>query len=115
MTNSLPSVHHYSWFDIKRKINTYKNYWSRHWQSLYNIEQLDTPENNMFFGRSWSDVTDDDIDKMSTRLSLETGGWIFHTLVDFETPTPSLEPSQTHPELMDEWLNKRIIAKQGSE
>ena len=115
MTNSLPSVHHYSWFDIKRKINTYKNYWSRHWQSLYNIEQLDTPENNMFFGRSWSDVTDDDIDKMSTRLSLETGGWIFHTLVNFETPTPSLEPSQTHPELMDEWLNKRIIAKQRSE
>ena len=44
---NLPGVHHYSWFDLERKINTYKNYWSKHWQSLYNIEQDDTPENNM--------------------------------------------------------------------
>ena len=34
--NQLPSVYHYSWFDIKRKIYTYKNYWSKHWASLYN-------------------------------------------------------------------------------
>ena len=45
---NLPGVHHYSWYDLERKINTYKNYWSQHWQSLYNITQEDTPENNMF-------------------------------------------------------------------
>ena len=49
MVDSLPTVHHYSWFNIERKIKTYKNYWSSHWQSLYDIKQEDTSENNMFF------------------------------------------------------------------
>ena len=39
----LPAVHHYSWFDIKRKIDTYKNYWSKHWASLYNKVTDDIP------------------------------------------------------------------------
>ena len=50
----LPGVHHYSWLDLGRKIRTYRDYWSQHWQSLYNIEQEDTAENNMFFGKPHS-------------------------------------------------------------
>jgi glycosyltransferase involved in cell wall biosynthesis len=100
--DQLPGVHHYSWFDLERKILTYKNYWSRHWQSLYNIEQEDSVENNMFFEKKWSDVTDEDITSLSNRLKTEMGGWIFHQKVDFERPTPHLNLSQGQPSVMRE-------------
>ena len=74
----------YSWFNLERKINTYKNYWQRHWESLYDIKQEDVPENNMFFDKSWSDVSEDEIEELATRLSSDMGGWIFHSRVDFE-------------------------------
>ena len=100
LIDQLPGVHHYSWFDLERKINTYKNYWSRHWQSLYNIDQKDTVENNMFFSKKWSDVTEEDISSLSARLKEEMGGWIFHEKVDFNRPTPHLVLSQGQPEIM---------------
>lgn len=104
--SSLPSVIHYSWYDIERKIGTYKNYWSKHWQSLYNIEQDDTAENNMFFNKAWSEVTDDEISEMASRLEEEMGGWIFHEKVNFDRPTPSLSVSnEVHPDVIKGWLN----------
>lgn len=103
--DSLPSVIHYSWYDIERKINTYKNYWSKHWQSLYDIVQEDIPENNMFFDKSWKDVSEEDISNLSKKLETEMGGWIFHTKVDFNTPTPWLSVNETvHPESIRDWL-----------
>jgi len=106
MTNNLPSVYHYSWLDIGRKIRTYRDYWSKHWQSLYDIEQEDTPENNMFFDRSWSDVTEEDIDEMALKLSNEMGGWIFHTKIDFSKKTPHISLAANHPEHMKGWLEE---------
>ncbi len=100
VVDQLPGVHHYSWFDMERKIKTYKNFWSRFWQSLYNIEQEDTIENNMFFDKKWSDVTDEDITNLSNKLSTEMGGWIFHQKVDFSKPTPHLTLNQGQPALM---------------
>ena len=97
---SMPGVHHYSWFNLSRKIKTYKNYWSKHWQSLYNIEQEDTSENNMFFGKPWSQVTDQEIDDLSERLKSETGGHVFHTLVDFDKPTPHVTIKRDQPGVM---------------
>jgi hypothetical protein len=96
----LPGVHHYSWLDISRKIRTYKNYWSQHWQSLYNIEQEDTVENNMFFDKTWSEVTEDDIEQLSKDLTEKTGGWVFHSKVDFTKPTPHIKCDRDQPELM---------------
>mgnify|MGYP003650362877 CR=1 FL=1 len=64
----LPGVHHYSWFDLERKINTYKNYWSKHWQSIFNMEQSDTAESNMFFDKPWSDVTNEDISLLADKI-----------------------------------------------
>jgi glycosyltransferase involved in cell wall biosynthesis len=96
----LPGVHHYSWFDLERKIKTYKNYWSQHWQSLYNIEQLDTVENNMFFDKSWKDVSDSDIQHLAAKLSEEMGGWIFHEKIDFNKPTPHITINRNEPEEM---------------
>ena len=103
VVNNLPGVHHYSWLDIKRKMHTYKNFWSSFWQSMYNIPQEDTIENNMFFDKKWEDVTDEDIEHMAARLSTEMGGWIFHNKVDFSKPTPHVEINKSEPELMMEF------------
>lgn len=104
VVNNIPGVYHYSWFDIKRKINTYKNYWSQHWQSLYNITQEDTAENNMFFNKTWSEVEDKEIDDLAIKLADELGGWIFHSKVDFSRPTPHLSLTVTHPQLILDWI-----------
>ena len=101
VVEQLPGVHHYSWFDIERKIMTYKNYWSKHWQSLYNIEQEDTAENNMFFDKPWSEVSEDEVRDMALKLSNEMGGWVFHQKVDFSKPTPHVMLERSEPALMN--------------
>jgi glycosyltransferase involved in cell wall biosynthesis len=98
--NQLPGVHHYSWHDLERKIKTYKNYWSKHWQSMYNIEQQDTPENNMFFDKKWKDVTNKEIKELAEKLKDKMGGWIFHNKVNFENPTPHVYIEREEPEIM---------------
>ena len=100
VTNALPGIYHYSWYDLERKINTYKNYWSKHWQSLYNVQQDDTIENNMFFNKKWSSVTDVDIENLSKRLRAEMGGWIFHKKIDFAKPTNSIVIHRDQPQIM---------------
>ena len=88
--NLLPFVEHFSWMDIERKIKTYRNYWQKHWESLYDIKQEDTAENNMFFDKPWSEVTDEEITVMAKDLSEKTGGHVFHSKVDWKKPTPSI-------------------------
>lgn len=75
----LPKVLHFSWWNIERKIKTYKNYWQKHWLSLYNVETEDTAENNMFFDKAWSEVSDEEIKEKAKELSENTGGHIFHS------------------------------------
>lgn len=75
----LPSIFHYSWYNIERKIKTYKNYWQRHWQSLTNQIVEDTSENNMFFDLPWSQVTDEMIKEKAIELKEKCSGHIFHT------------------------------------
>lgn len=100
LVENLPGVHHYSWMDLERKIKTYKNYWSQHWQSLYNIEQEDTIENNMFFDKKWADVSDEEIKVLAKKLKDQMGGWIFHQKVDFDKPTPHVLIERDQPEVM---------------
>tara|TARA_B100000700_G_scaffold66069_1_gene72907 strand:- start:14617 stop:16545 length:1929 start_codon:yes stop_codon:yes gene_type:complete len=106
IADRLPSIHHYSWFDIERKIKTYSGFWSRHWQSLYNIEQKDTSENNMFFDKPWSEISDKDISDLASKLKEKMGGWIFHSKVDFSNPTPHIKLEIDHPEIIKEWIKK---------
>ena len=103
----LPSIRHYSWFDIDRKIRTYKNYWSKHWSSIFNKTVEDVPENNKFFNKSWADVSENDIVSLAKKLKDEMGGWIFHTRVDFTKPTPWIEIENSHPAVMNNWIAKR--------
>ena len=96
----LPGVHHYSWYNLGRKIRTYRDYWSKHWQSLYNIEQDDTPVNNMFFQKAWSDVSEDEIEEMALKLESEMGGWIFHEPVNFDKKTRHVTINTKQPAIM---------------
>ena len=54
----------------------------------------------MFFDKPWSDVSDDDIAELSSRLAEEMGGWVFHSKVDFNQKTPHLNLSCGQPKLM---------------
>ena len=90
VTEVIPTVYHVSWLDMKRKVSFYKNYWSKFWQSQYNLKQEDTAENNMFFDKPWSEVTEEEISDISNRLSKEMGGWIFHQKIDWKSKTPHI-------------------------
>lgn len=102
LIDQVPSVFHYSWFDLERKIKTYKNFWQTHWESLYNVQQDDTAENNMFFDKPWTDVTETDIKNLATKLKESMGGWIFHQKVDFSKQTPYLTINKKPPGIMNE-------------
>ena len=95
--DQLPTVHHYSWYNIPRKIKQYKLHWASFWKSQYRLESEDTAENNVMFDKPWSDVTDEDIDKLGSRLANELGGWIFHDKVDFSQNIPHISLNCDHP------------------
>jgi glycosyltransferase involved in cell wall biosynthesis len=96
-TENLPSVHHYSWYDISRKIKQYKLHWASFWKSQYRHDAEDTAENNVMFDKPWAEVTDEDIETLSSRLASELGGWIFHSKVDFSANVPYVSLSTSHP------------------
>ena len=87
----LPTVYHYSWYDIERKITSYKSHWGKFWKSMYDLDTADTAENNVCFDKPWSEVTDDDIKVLAQRLEEEKGGHIFHSKVDWGVEVPSVE------------------------
>ena len=104
MLEFLPSVRHYSWWNMPRKIKSYRGFWQRHWESLFDIKREDTAENNMFFDKPWSEVTDQEIEELSERLQREMGGWVFHRKIDFSRKTPSLCVPNSHPVLAKSWM-----------
>ena len=55
----------------------------------------------MFFDKPWSDVTDEDISTLASRLSTEMGGWVFHSKVDFDNPTSDLGVEISGPAIME--------------
>lgn len=75
---SLPGVHHYSWYDLPRKMKQYKSFWTRFWNSLYNKSLEDSADTNMMFDLPWSQVTDEMIEARAKELKDSTGGWIWH-------------------------------------
>lgn len=103
IVESLPCVYHFSWWDIERKIHTYKNYWQKHWESLFNIEMEDTEENNKFFNKPWSEVTDQEIKEKAIELKENTGGWIFHSKWKGES-IPYLTIQKELPKYIKNWI-----------
>jgi len=103
---AIPGVHHYSWFNIKRKILNYKDHWAKFWSSLYDKTYDDTPENNVFMNKRWVDVTDEDAGTVGGMIEDSTGGWIFHRRIDFSRKTPSISVNRSHPSVMSSWIEK---------
>ena len=93
----LPSVFHFSWFDLERKIKLYRDYWTRHWQSLYGENVPDTGESNMMFDVPWSAVTDSMISDRARLMSERLGGWVWHRKWDGEVTTPSIRVVRDQP------------------
>ena len=93
----LPTVYHYSWYDIERKITSYQGHWNSFWRSMYDLELEDTPENNVCFDKSWHEVTQDDIKVLAQRLEEEQGGHVFHKKIDWNVTTPWIELKESGP------------------
>lgn len=95
---NIPGVHHYSWYDIPRKMRLYRDYWTRHWNSLFNGSLEDTSETNMMFDVPWSQVTEEMIETRAKELSEKTGGWIWHNKWDGQN-TPHLSVTVKEPNI----------------
>ena len=99
VVENIPGVHHYSWYDISRKMRLYRDYWTRHWNSLFNGSLEDNSETNMMFDLPWSQVTEEMIEKKSKDLSENTGGWIWHRKWD-GSRVPHIRINRSHPKVM---------------
>lgn len=97
--SQLPSVFHYSWIDISRKIKLYRDYWQSHWTELIGKNTADTAENNMFFDCPWSTVTDEMISARAKELAENTGGHIWHSKWNGQK-TPHITCSRSQPKVM---------------
>lgn len=98
VVNELPCVFHYSWYDLKRKITLYRDYWQNHWRLLWDQDASDAPENNMFFDVPWAEVSDEMIETRASELN-KIGGWVFHTKWRGEV-TPWISCNRTQPKVM---------------
>lgn len=104
VVENIPGVFHFSWFDLERKIHTYKNYWTSHWESLMGEKYSDTSESNMFFDLPWSEVTDEMIQEKAKELQ-KIGGWIWHKKWRGQK-TPWLTMKKQMPKLMIDYYAK---------
>lgn len=100
--DKVPGVFHYSWWNIERKIQQYKQFWTGFWPSLYD-EQRDERSNPFFPGLLWSEVTDEMIKTKAFQLEQGCCGHIFHTPWDGQE-TYGIQINKTHPEIMKEYL-----------
>jgi glycosyltransferase involved in cell wall biosynthesis len=100
VVENLPGVFHYSWYDLERKMRLYRDYWTRHWESLSGKNYEDTAQSNMMFDVPWSQVTDEMIKSRATEFKSKLGGWIWHRKWDGTTTTPHLTINRTQPKIM---------------
>ena len=102
VANGLPGVFHYSWYDLPRKIRLYRDYWTKHWNSLYGKDLKDTAASNMMFDVPWSEVTDAMIEERAQQMKEKLGGWIWHRKWDGEQRTGHIRIAKTQPKIMNE-------------
>jgi hypothetical protein len=100
--SSLPTVYHFSWFSIPRKIRQYRLFWTTFWKSMYNLER---DNKNPFFDVDWDKVTDEMIETRGKELATKTGGWIFHQPWDGSSVN-SVSLNGKPPKIIKEWCQK---------
>jgi len=98
----LPGVHHYSWFNIERKIRNFRTFWNASWKSLYN-EDRDEKTNPFFPGLTWTEITDDMIKQKALELEQGTGGHVFHRPWD-GSKNNSYRVEMGHPDIVKDWI-----------
>ena len=104
IVDAFPCVYHFSWWDLERKIKTYRDYWGSHWKSLYNEGKEDTAENNMMFDCPWEDVTNEMVVERADLMKEKLGGWVWHTKWDGEEETAHIQCSKELPEVIKQWI-----------
>jgi len=107
VVNAFPPVYHFSWWDLERKIKTYRDYWGKHWKSLYNEGKEDTPENNMMFDCAWSEVDEEMIKLRAAEMKNKLGGWIWHKKWNGKDTTEHITCEKSMPEVMNQWTNQK--------
>lgn len=107
MVNTLPGVHHYSWYNIERKIKQYKLFWADFWKAMYNIERNER-DNPFFPNKLWSEITEKEIKQKAHELETRTTGWIFHKPWDGSCVV-GLETKDflNHPKIIENWLKTK--------
>lgn len=100
----LPGVHHYSWFNIERKIRNFRTFWNASWKSLYN-EDRDERGNPFFPGLTWAEITDEMIKDKALELEQGTGGHVFHRPWD-GSKSNSYRVEMGHPSVIKEWVER---------
>jgi hypothetical protein len=103
-----PCVYHYSWYDIKRKIETYRAFWGPSWASLYHNDPK--YNNPMFPGLTNESITDEMISEYASKIEEETAGWIFHSPWDGSRVMGVYNENMDgiHPKIMKEWTGKHV-------
>jgi len=56
----------------------------------------------MFFDKKWEDVTDEDITSLAELMAEKTGGHIFHSKFDVNTPNPYITINRGMPGVIKE-------------
>jgi hypothetical protein len=109
MVGMLPTVYHFSWWNVGEKMKKYKLFWNDSWITLYNEKRPNGY--NPFFKKPFSEVTEEEINKASKLLEEECSGFIFHSPVDLNNipKTQSVKINRSYPSVANRWseLNKQ--------
>lgn len=90
--SELPSVYHYSWCDIERKVRNFRDFWDRCWSNLYN-DPAPSPR--------FPDVVSED-DIRAKAAELRDRGGEHHAAETFSLDTPG-------PAIMGKWLGDACL------
>lgn len=88
----IPSVYHYSWCDLHRKVKNFKQFWNKCWNNLYRDEN---PEDRFPEVKDENDV--ESIKAVVDRLRIQGG----------ENEAPTFELKRSNPSVMKGWLSER--------
>jgi len=100
--NKLPCVLHVSWFNLKRKIEHYREFWPKFHASMYCLPDPDSADHNVMFQKPWSQVTDLDIQEKAKELDL-LGPRTFHKKMNPGEKGRTIGYSRRIPNSLLEW------------
>jgi glycosyltransferase involved in cell wall biosynthesis len=102
-----PTVFHFSWYNLSRKIRSFRDYWQFQWAKTFNLSTEDTGENNIFFDKPWSDVSEEEIDECAKKLS-DVGPRLAHQKINYEVDTSDhlIDLQKNPPKVSFDWLKK---------